>query len=90
MTTAAAPEKLRLYNLPQRVPGGIKIYGATLVGEEKYDDPVLLFDRMDGMYANLQIEGTDKYVQLSGSTPLVYEDGKYSIDKEAEDVPSED
>lgn len=82
--TTSAPERLKLYNLPQRVEGGIKIYGAELVGEEKYDDPVLIFDYLDGMYANCLIEGTNKSVQLSGSTPLVYEDGKYSIDKEAE------
>lgn len=82
----AAPERLKLYNLPQRVEGGIKIYGAELIGEEQYDNPVLIFDHLDGMYANLQIEGTDKSVQLSASTPLIYEDGKYTIEKVADDA----
>lgn len=80
------PHKIKLYNLPQRVEGGIKIYGAK---DENDKDVVILFDHLDGMYSYSTIEGTDKVVHLSASTPLIErEDGGYDIDHEVEEDKS--
>lgn len=79
-----AGHKIKLYNLPQRVEGGIKIHGLQ---DDKKKDIVVLFHHLDGMYSYCTIEGTDKIVHLSASTPLVeLEDGEYKIDEGGEDA----
>lgn len=68
-------EELKLYNLPQRVEGGIPISGFK---DQKSDKPVTLyFDHMDGMYANLRINDTKDILSVHAATDLIYEDGKY-------------
>lgn len=78
--------KIKLYNLPQRVKGGIKIHGLQ---DDKKKDIVVLFHHLDGAYSYCTIEGTDKTVHLSASTPLVeLEGGEWQIDMEGADVKS--
>lgn len=77
------PHHLKLYNLPQRVEGGIKIHGFK--GDDD-KDVVLRFHHLDGMYSYCTVEGTDHIVNLKATTPLVeMEDGEYKIDEEAEE-----
>lgn len=74
--------KIKLYNLPQRVKGGVKIHGAYRDGKGK-DIPVL-FHHLEGMTANCTIEGTNTVINLPADTPLVeLNDGEYQFDKEA-------
>lgn len=74
-----AGHKIKLYNLPQKVEGGIKIHGLK---DDNKKDIVVLFHHLDGMYSYCTIEGTKKVVHLSASTPLVeLEDGEYRIDE---------
>jgi hypothetical protein len=74
--------KIKLYNLPQRVEGGLKIHGLK---DDKDKDIVVLFHHLDGMYSYCTIEGTDKVVHLSASTPLItLGKGEYKIDEEKE------
>jgi len=81
--------ELKLYNLPQRVEGGIKIHGFSSPAVDTPDDVVVLFDHLDGMWANCTIEG-DKgedptIVHLHATTPLLeQEDGSYKINGEPE------
>lgn len=58
------PYHIRLYNLPQRVEGGIKVL--SIDGNTTY-----WFDKLDGMYSNCRVGDTDETIQLSASTPLV-------------------
>lgn len=74
--------KIKLYNVPQRVKGGLKIHGLK---DEKGKDIVVLFHHLDGAYSYCTIEGTKKVVHLSASTPLItLENDEYKIDEEAE------
>lgn len=77
-TAPAEPYHIKLYNLPQRVEGGIKVHSAE-------GDRVYLFDHLDGMYANCQIEGTEDTIMLHAATPLVeLGNDEYKIEGEAE------
>lgn len=65
------PAHIKLFNLPQRVEGGIKIHGfrSELEGSE---EQTLRFHHLDGMYSYCTIDGHDDHiVHLSASTPLV-------------------
>lgn len=74
--------KIKLYNLPQRVEGGLKIHGLK---DDEGKDVVVLFHHLDGMYSYCTVEGTDKIVHLSAITPLVtLGEGEYKIDEETE------
>lgn len=76
--------KIKLYNLPQRVEGGIKVHGLK---DDKDKDIVVVFHHLDGMYSYCTIQDTDKLVHLSASTPLVeLEGGEYKIDEGGENV----
>lgn len=78
------PHKLKLYNLPQRVEGGVKIHGCKDHDTDK--DIIVLFHNLDGMFANCTVEGTDNPVTLSATTPLIeMEGGEYKIDEEYEE-----
>jgi len=73
---AKAGERLhvkRKYKLHE-IPRESKIYGYEVSGE---DNPVIVYDHLDGMYSVCYIEGNlEKIVHLSASTPLVkYRDG---------------
>lgn len=85
---AREPYHIKLYNVPQRVEGGIKIYGYSSPAMDLPDDVVLLFDHMDSMYSNLTIEGDESedptIINLKATQPLVeYKDG-YMIEDEPE------
>lgn len=75
-------ESLKLYNLPQRVEGGIPIQGFK---DENGNPIVVLFHHLDGMYSFCTIEGTDKAVHLSASTPLAYVDGEYHVQEDSDE-----
>lgn len=81
MATAVAdrePYHIKLYNLPQRTEHGIKVYS-----EDR--KRVYIFDHMDGMYANCQVEGSDESISLHAATPLVeLGNDEYQIEGEAE------
>lgn len=62
------PHKIKVYNLPQRVKGGIKIHGAK---DTDGNDIVLLFHKMDGMYGQCTIEGSDDSIHLQGAVELI-------------------
>ena len=63
------PAHIKLYNLPQRVEGGIKIHGLK---DEDDKDIVVLFHHLDGMYSYCTIDGDEeKVVHLNALTPLV-------------------
>lgn len=72
-------EKLKLYNLPQNVEGGMAIDGVTLPGVSK--KVTVMFHKLDDMSSDCTIEGTDKVIHLPADTPLIYEDGQYSVDE---------
>lgn len=74
-----ATEYMKLYNLPQNIEGGIKIYGS---GKYRGKDAVLLFHRLDEMSSDCTIEGTDHVVHLPADTPIIYEDGEYRVGEE--------
>jgi hypothetical protein len=85
---AREPYHIKLYNVPQRVEGGIKIYGYSSPAVNLPDDVVLLFDQLDGMYANCTVEGDEgadpTIIHLKATQPLVeYKDG-YMIEEEPE------
>ena len=86
MAVATAPKEpahIKLYNLPQRTEHGIRVYSQDR-------KRVYIFDHMDGMYANCQIEGTDAFMGLHAATPLVeLGNDEYQIEGEA-DVHEED
>lgn len=72
------PHHVKLYNLPQRVEGGIKIHGYA---NEQGEKQVLLYDHLDGMFANLKVEGVGEIVHLQAATPLVeLGNGEYEIE----------
>lgn len=77
--------KIKLYNLPQRVEGGIKVHGLKLADDKEV---TVLFHHLDGAYSYCTIEGDEeKVVHLSASTPLVeLEGGEYKIDEGGEDA----
>lgn len=75
------PHKLKLYNLPQRVEGGIKIHGCKDHDTDEYI--TVLFHNLDGMYANCTAEDTGNPVTLSATTPLIeMGNDEYKIDEE--------
>lgn len=63
-------DKVRLYHLPQRIEGGIKINGLK---DKKGEDIDLRFHHIDGMYSYCTVEGSDEVIHLSATTELVYE-----------------
>ena len=66
------PAHIQLYNLPQRVEGGIKIHGFRSELEGSTKEQTLRFHHIDGMYSVCSIDGhKDHIVHLSATTPLV-------------------
>lgn len=66
------PARIKLYNLPQRVDGGIKIHGFRSELDSSNKEQTLRFHHLDGMYSFCTIEGTEGYiVHLSATTPLI-------------------
>lgn len=101
MTVTTAPEnpqRIKLYNLPQRVEGGIRIHGYSSPAVNLPEGSVLLFDYLDGMYANCTVEGLNDgtIIHLHATTPLIELGGdEYKIDGEPEvheedEVPSDE
>lgn len=63
------PHHVKLYNLPQRVQGGILVKGFRVDDDKTID---LRFHHLDGMYSYCTVDGDEeKVVNLSASTPLV-------------------
>lgn len=74
--------KLHVYNLPEKVKGGIKIHGLK---NKKGKDIVVLFHRLDHMDSVCTIEGTRKKFSLKADTPLIdIGNDEYKIDEEAQ------
>jgi hypothetical protein len=66
------PIRIKLYNLPQNIDGGVRIYGHKIKGEEVE----LLFHSLDGMHSHCTVDGEDKPIALRAITPLLkHEDG---------------
>lgn len=77
-----APAHIKLYNLPQRVKGGIKIHGFVIDGKEV----PLRFHHLDGMYSYCTVEDSEKVVHLNASTPLVeLGNNEYRIEEEPDE-----
>lgn len=71
--------KLHVYNLPEKVKGGIKIHGLK---DEDGNDIVVLFHKLDGMNTVSTIEGTSKKFALKADTPLIdIGNDEYKIDE---------
>lgn len=77
------PHHIKLFNLPQRVKGGIKIHGFEVDGKET----PLRFHHLDGMYSYCTVDGDEeKVVHLNASTPLVeLGNDEYKIEEPSED-----
>ena len=81
------PAHIKLYNLPQRVEGGIKIHGLK---DKDDNDIVVLFHHLDGAYSYCTVQNPEApndtdgdVVHLSASTPLVeLGNDEYKIEEE--------
>lgn len=80
------PVHIKLFNLPQRVEGGIRIHGFRSELENS-GEQTLRFHHLDGMYSVCTIEGHDDHiVHLSASTPLIeLGNDEYQIEYPEED-----
>jgi hypothetical protein len=81
------PHKIKLYNLPQRIEGGIKIHGFK---NKEGKDITILFHHLDGMYSYCTIQdpeapndSTGEVVHLNAATSLIeMGNDEYKIDEE--------
>lgn len=84
---------MKLYDLPQRTERGVKIYPRQpiTVEGEKYDDAVILFHHLDGMYSYCTLldkegdtiiykDGSKAVIHLSVGTPLIKYKDSYAIE----------
>jgi hypothetical protein len=79
--------KIKLYNVPENIKGGLKIHGFK---DKKGKKIVLRFHHLDGAYSYCTIDGSKKVVNLSASTPLVtLENDEYQIDEDAQSGTAE-
>ena len=67
------PHHIKLYNLPQKVEGGILLKGfEEYIAKDKKQTLDLRFHHLDGMYSVCTVEGDeDRVIHLSASTPLL-------------------
>lgn len=83
----------KLYELPQRSETPPKIYSdePITVGKKKYENVVILFHHLDGMYSYctllnkegdtiLHTDGTKAVMHLQAATPLIKHKDGYRID----------
>ena len=66
--THGEPHHIKLYNLPQRVDGGILVKGFRVDDDKTID---VRFHHLNGMYSYCTVDGGEDIVHLSASTPLV-------------------
>lgn len=75
---------IKVVNLPQHA--AIKIHGFSSPEYNLPEGAVLLFDRLEGMQAFCQVEGTDNEISIDANTPIVELGGdEYRVD-EVEDA----
>lgn len=72
--------KIKLYNVPENIEGGLKIHGY----KEKDKKIVLRFHHLDGDKSRCTVDGGKRVVKLPADTPLVtLENDEYQIDEGA-------
>lgn len=76
---ANAPYHLFIYNLPQGIADGIKLYGYK--SPDVPEGSVLLFNKLGDMEAHCTVQGTETTVTLSAATPLVEHQDGYLIEE---------
>jgi hypothetical protein len=75
--------RIKLYNLPQKVEGGVKIHGLK---DKDGKDITILFHHLDGIYSYSTVDGSNEVVFLNATTPLISRgDGEYDIDNTVEE-----
>lgn len=73
--------KIKLYNVPQNIEGGLKIHGYK---NNRGREIVLRFHHLDDNGSYCTVDGGKKVVNLPADTPLVtLPDDEYQIDEEA-------
>ena len=79
------PHHIRLYNLPQRIEGGILLRGFRAAKDQTLD---LRFHHLDGMFSNCTVDGDESHtVKLDASTPLVeLGNDEYQIEYPEEEI----
>lgn len=79
-----AAHHIKVFNLPQHA--AIKIHGFSSPEYDLPEGAVLLFDRMEGMQAFCQVEGTDNEISIAGDTAIVELGGdEYKVEEVVKD-----
>lgn len=79
-----APHHIKVFNLPQHV--AVKIHGFDSPEYDLPEGSVLLFDRLEGMQAFCQVEGTSNEISIAADTLVVELGGdEYQVEEIVKD-----